>query len=465
VKPLLMDELLKDGRVEQARKLLLQSVQEHQRGLTGVRPADGERKVSYEQLIKEFNQARGGNLYYPYLGAGLGNGPLVELADGSVKFDFISGIGVHHFGHSHPRLIAAGFEAALRDTVMQGNLEQNVESVSLAAGLVERAAPGSQIAHAFMTTSGAMANENAIKLAFHKKPGSTRVLAFAHTFAGRTMALSSLTDKAAYRAGLPVALTVDYVPYFDQARPEESTKAAVAAVREYAARYPGQHAAIWCELVLGEGGFYTGSREFFAAVCAEAKKNGIFVVADEVQTFGRTSRLFGFQHFGLESVVDIVTVGKMLQVCATLFTAAIKPSPGIVSQTFTASTSAIFAANVILKELLTDELFGLEGRNMRVNARFAQHFDAINKRHPGWIRGPYGLGGMVAFTALDGTEEKAKKVLQALFEAGVIAFYNGSNPTRLRFLPPVPVVTDAHVDTVCEIVEASMAKVAGGPAA
>jgi len=51
------------------------------------------------------------------------------------------------------------------------------------------------------------------------------------------------------------------------------------------------------------------------------------VVADEVQTFGRTTRLFAFQHFGLESLIDIVTVGKMLQVCATLFTRPCTPAP------------------------------------------------------------------------------------------------------------------------------------------
>ena len=50
------------------------------------------------------------------------------------------------------------------------------------------------------------------------------------------------------------------------------------------------------------------------------KDNQIAVFIDEIQTFGRTSELFAYQHFGLEEYVDIVSLGKLAQVCATLFT-------------------------------------------------------------------------------------------------------------------------------------------------
>jgi 4-aminobutyrate aminotransferase-like enzyme len=462
MKPLVAEQFFGDARVHQAREMMMQALSEHQKTLTAVRPADPERQVSYDACLKQFGEQRAGALFYPYLGSGIGNGPFVELADGSVKFDMINGIGVHHFGHSHPALMGAAIEAALRDTVMQGNLQQNLESAELAKDLMERAMPGSRLAHCFFTSSGAMANENALKLAFQKKPGATRILAFEHAFAGRTMALAAITDKAAYRMGVPTALTVDYVPYFDAMRPEESTARAVSVLKTLVARYPGQHAAIWCEFVQGEGGFHPGSAAFFEALFAEARAKQIAIVADEVQTFGRTSKLFAFQHFGLEKYVDVVTTGKMLQICATIFTDAMKPGPGLLSQTFTASTSAIFAARVILRELLSPSLFGPEGRNMQVASRFAQRFDAIASRHPGWIKGPYGLGAMVAFTPFDGSDEKVKKVLHALYANGVIAFFNGSNPTRLRFLPPVPVLTDAHVDAVCDILEKTLAQVAAG---
>ena len=124
--------LFEDPRIAQAKQLLAQALADHQRKLTAIRPPNPELKIAYDDLHKQFAAARGGALYYPYLGSGIGNGALVELADGSVKLDMITGIGVHYFGHSHPLLLNAGVDAALRDTVMQGNLQQNVESAKLA---------------------------------------------------------------------------------------------------------------------------------------------------------------------------------------------------------------------------------------------------------------------------------------------------------------------------------------------
>lgn len=62
-----------------------------------------------------------------------------------------------------------------------------------------------------------------------------------------------MTDKAAYRQGLPQTLSVDYLPFYDESRPEESTQEAVARLKKYIQRYPKQHAAIVMELIQGEG--------------------------------------------------------------------------------------------------------------------------------------------------------------------------------------------------------------------
>jgi acetylornithine aminotransferase len=213
-------KLAADPRVAEAKRLLGEALRDAQAALTGVRPPDPALRQGYLETLARFGALRGGPLYYPYLGSGLGKGALVELADGSVKFDFISGIGVHYLGHNHPDLLAAGVDAALSNTVMQGNLQQNVESETLTRRLLDGAnRRGAKLAHAFLTSSGAMANENALKVAFQKKTGSDRVLAFAHCFAGRTLALSQVTDKAAYRLGLPETLSVDYVPFHDESRP------------------------------------------------------------------------------------------------------------------------------------------------------------------------------------------------------------------------------------------------------
>ena len=459
---LIADQLASDPRVLEARELLTAALRDHQCQLTGIKAADPARAADYAKIIADFSQARAGGLYFPYLGSGLGHGALVELADGSVKYDFISGIGVHYLGHSHPLLLNSGISAALSDTVMQGNLQQNRNSTPVVSLLLQMAkTAGARLEHCFLTTSGAMANENALKLMFQRKPGSTRMLAFEHGFCGRTMALSQITDKPQYRAGLPSTLPVDYIPFFDTSDPKGSIEKAVCALRAHLHRYPGQHAGMCIELILGEGGYWVGDHDFFLALLTELKAHNIAVWFDEIQTFGRTSRPFAFEHFDLAQWADVVTVGKLTQLCATLFTPEFKPQPGLLSQTFTASTSAIVAAQAILKLMIQGDLFGPDGRNMQVHAMITERLEAIAARHPQLLHGPYGLGGMIAFTPLDGSEAHVKMLLKALFDAGVIAFYAGSNPARIRMLPPVTVVTQQDIGLVCDIVESTLVACAG----
>ncbi|MBM3301015.1 MAG: aminotransferase class III-fold pyridoxal phosphate-dependent enzyme, partial [Deltaproteobacteria bacterium] len=219
------EQLAQDPRIGAAKKLFMEALADYQQRIEGVREGAPDLKISYDALIKGFGELRGGALFYPYLGSGIGRGALVELADGSVKYDFISGIGVHHWGHSHPEVVEACLEAALKDTVMQGNLQQNAESVSLAKTLLIAAnQKGARLDHCFFSTSGAMANENALKLAFQKKFPADRILAFEGCFMGRSSTLSQVTDKPAYREGLPLTVPVDYVPFHDPSREDQGAE-------------------------------------------------------------------------------------------------------------------------------------------------------------------------------------------------------------------------------------------------
>lgn len=463
--PLLTAEhFARDPRVLEARRLLGEALAEHRGTLTGVRPPISDpAKIAYADFIARFQMVRGGKLFYPYLGSGIGNGALVELADGSVKYDMISGIGVHYFGHSTDAVLEAGLDAALSDTLMQGNLQQNTESVEVSEKFVQLAQRGgSRLCHCVLSTSGAMANENALKMALQKNFPASRILAFEHCFMGRTLVLSQVTDRPQYREGLPTTIAVDYVPYFDPRDPEGSIQTAIATLQSHLDRHPKQHAAMVFELVQGEGGYNVGTREFFVPLMEILKEKGIAVMADEIQTFGRTSAPFAFDHFGLGDYIDLASVGKMSQVCATLFAADYKPRPGLVSQTFTGSTSQLRGAERTLDYLASGPLFGECGRVLAVHQRFVDHFERIAAKIPGSIRGPYGYGGMIAFTPFDGSKEKTAAVNNALFEAGVIAFVTGSNPTRTRFLPPLAVVTDAEIDGACEILESTLANLANG---
>jgi acetylornithine aminotransferase len=214
------------------------------------------------------------------------------------------------------------------------------------------------------------------------------------------------------------------------------------------------------ELVQGEAGYFPGDTGFFEEILALLRERGVAILFDEIQTFGRTDRPFAYQHFGLDQYADIVSVGKTSQVCATLFSSAYRPPPGLISQTFTGSTSSIAAACYVVEKFGEGQLFGESGRVTEVSRRFTGGFEAIATRHPDWLRGPHGLGAMLAFTPFEGAPQTTRHVLDELFQRGVIAFSTAGALSRVRFLPPVAVIQNEQIDQVLEILEAALAVVA-----
>lgn len=446
---LIANSFFNDPRIAEAKNLILNTLKEHQKEIKTIRPPNKNLQVKYDELLNLFAEYRGSKLWHPYLGSGIGNGALVELLDGSVKYDFISGIGVHYWGHSHNDIISASLDAAISDTVMQGNLQQNQDSVDLSELLIKTAG----MDHCFLTTSGAMANENALKIAFQKRFPAQRVLAFDHCFAGRTTTMAQITDKPSFREGLPETIRVDYIPFFDPSRPQESTQHTLKVLNEHLKRYPRAHALMLLELVQGENGFYVGDKDFFRQIMQVLKKHEITILVDEVQTFARTSELFAFQHFELQEFVDIVTIGKVAQVGATLFKASYRPKPGLLSQTFTSSTAAIHTAKVIIEGLLNGDYLGQNGKINQLFDYFSDKLQQLHKRYPQKINGPYGIGTMIAFTPFDGDTQRVTEFAHTLFQKGVISFIAGSNPTRIRFLLPAGAITNHDIDAVTKIIE------------
>src|SRR5262245_4492718 len=128
---LISETIKQDPRIEQAKRLIIDTIDEHSKNISQVRPPNPKRKQTYEQTLAQFAEYRGAKLWFPFVGSGAGNGALVELLDGSVKYDFITGIGPHFFGHSNTKLTAASIDAAITDTIMQGHLQQNADSIEL----------------------------------------------------------------------------------------------------------------------------------------------------------------------------------------------------------------------------------------------------------------------------------------------------------------------------------------------
>ena len=462
-------ELRGNSAIDAAVEQIVREVQAKSAKLTDIRAPVGGLKETYESYLKRGAETRGRALLYPYLGSGIGNGALVELMDGSVKWDMICGIGVYFFGHSDADQIRTAVRASLNDTLQHGNLQSGWEPYEFAETLLKLAGRGSRLTHCYSTTSGCMANENALKVCYQKHAPAPRVIAFKDCFMGRSVTMSQIGDAAANRVGIPLSTQVDYLPFYDEveARAIGQTKSidkAVSRLRDLVERYPKQHACFIFELVQGEGGFNTAPREYFLElfkVCRDAK---IAIWDDEIQTFGRTTSMFAYERLNLGEFVDVFCVGKMTQVCATLYTEEYNPGPGLLSGTFTSSTIAFRQGTRVLERLAEGENYGADGAFARHHAAFSKGIREIAARHPDWFPAGEGYadivggdGGMMKFTPFGGKKESVVKACKHLFDAGVVVFYCGHGPFHIRMLPALGVFKEADWARVMECVERGLA--------
>ncbi|MBW2231542.1 MAG: aspartate aminotransferase family protein [Deltaproteobacteria bacterium] len=411
---------------------------------------------NYEKAIRDLERLRGRPLFYPLLTGGRGSGARMQLADGTTRLDFIGGIGVYAFGHGDADLTEHAVVAAASDVLFQGHLVPGPEYLRLSRALQKHAGP--ELKHVWLSLSGAMANENALKMIFQKRSPADRIVVFDGAFHGRTLAMAELTDKPSFREGLPQRGKVHHIPFYDP-KVESSTEKTLAALEKHLRRHPGKIAGMCFELVQGEGGFNTAPPEFFTALMKRCREAGVAVWVDEVQTFGRTGELFAFQTLGLAELIDVVTVGKILQGSATLFSKEYNPEPGLVAGTFAGNTIGMAVATRIIERMEEEGYLGPEGRTVLLGRRIERRFQSLAKRMPKAVGERSGVGAMQAFVPWHGTPEVVKDVLQACFEEGLILLSAGSNPMKIRMLPPVN-TTDEELEAVFSVLEKAMRRVA-----
>lgn len=454
--------LLSSPRFLAAKSELLKTIAEASQKVGGIKPSQSEEiRKAYLAEIQEFQKDRGRELYFPYLSSGLGSGPYVELLDGSVKLDLITGIGINFFGHSHPELMGEMINGLSSD-VMQGNLQPGIEARETIRAVVSRVGAKSRLKHGWLMCSGTMVNEVALKIIRQKKSPATKIMAFRDCFAGRSTAMQEITDQPGYRQGQPLYGEVHYLPFYDpQLTLEQNMAATVGAMKENLARYPGKFAAVMMEPIQGEGGFNVGPREWYVRVFEEARRGGLTIWLDEIQTFGRTGELFAYQTLGLEEYVDVVTIGKMLQSCMVLYSEEYNPKPGLVAGTFSGSTVALRTARRVVELLDEGKYLGKDGKIQKLSARFVDNLTKLSAGScKGMISETRNIGGMIAFAPFAGTMDDVKATLLKLFDLGVVAFYCGHGPYLIRMLAPLGAMTEAQIDEATGLIEKSLKLVA-----
>ena len=408
---------------------LLNLCKENFSGTWKITPPHRLLQKDYLYLIQQIGKFRGRGLFYPYLGAGRGKGVYVELLDGSVKMDLLGGVGVQILGHSHPEIQKAVLKAGFSDVLMQGHLLLNKEYLQLSCRLVELAQKNSRLKYVWLTTSGSMAGENALKMVRQKNTPRRKILTFDHAFAGRTTLMAEITGNPKVREDLPAYNEVLRIPFYNPQNPKQSLEVLKSHLKK-----EGDNICVFVfEIVLGEGGYKSAPPEFFISLFKECRKYDIALWVDEVQTFLRTGRFFAFEKWGLGSYIDICTVGKGLQLAATFFTEQYKPRPGLVSGTVSSSTPSLSSGLKIL-EILYEGYMGEKGAIAETQKLFINLFEELKKKS--LIKDYDVFGLMAAFSLWDCSEQNTQNFLKSLFHNGVIAFSCGRNPYRVRFLIP-----------------------------
>lgn len=440
-----------DPVVESLISDLVDQVTAHNSALDSIRKPLTTMIEKSKSKIDHIGSLRGRPLYHNYIGTGAGRGPFVELEDGSIKLDLINGIGIHIMGHSHPRVMKAAVRGALADVIMQGNIQPNNEYIKLTEKLVQIAGRKSKLKHAWFSTCGTMANENALKMARQKNSPAKLVFAMKNSFAGRSTMMAEVTDNPAYKQGLPEYNEVLRIPNFDKRDPQSSEKALRAMKEQYAANEKNLSCFVF-EPMLGEGGFVPTPREFYIPMLEFCKQNKIAIWADEVQTFARTGEYFAFETMDLGQYVDLVTIAKTVQLGATLYTEEYNPKPGLIAGTFSGGTSAM-AAGLEILNMLEEGYLGPKGRIIQIHNRFVEELNKLNTTScSGLVKDAGGMGLMIAFTPFDGKKEQTEALVKKLFNNGLVAFSCGKDPVRIRFLVPA-IIENQDIDLAIQIVE------------
>ncbi len=397
-----------------------------------------------------------------------GEGATLTDVDGNTFIDFTGGVGCLNVGHANPRVIEAVQEQAAKFFHTDFTIVPYESYVTLAERLIE-SAPISGPAKAAFFNAGTEAIENAVKFsrAYTKRPA---VIAFEGGFHGRTLLSLTMTSKThPYKAGLgPFAPEVYRLPFAQDYRGPSTTDALAALERALVTQVAAESvAAIVVEPVQGEGGFVVAPREFLEGVRRICDDNGIVLVVDEVQTgFGRTGKMWGIEHYGVEP--DLMCVAKSiaagLPLSGVIGRAEIMDAPGdsAIGGTYVGNPIAQAAALAVL------DVFVDEGLVERAN----QIGDTIRGRMQAWqqrweaIGDVRGLGAMLAIELVhdrgtkDPAPELASATVESAAERGLLLLKSGIYSNCIRVLVPL-VISEAELDEALSVWEDALGAALG----
>ncbi|BAN89802.1 acetyl ornithine aminotransferase family protein [Aeropyrum camini] len=384
-----------------------------------------------------------------------GHGAIVEDVDGNRYIDFNAGIAVLNVGHRHPRVVEA-IKSQLDKFLHYSLTDFYYEEAVAAAERLARTVPIGGGVKTFFTNSGAESIEASIKVVRGFFQGRRPyIVSFLGGFHGRTYgAMSASASKPIHRARFyPLVPGFIHAPYPDPYRcpfpgleGEACGDAAIGYIEDYVFSKlvdPGEVAAFLFEPIQGEGGYVVPPDSFFPSLQKLARKHGILLVADEVQTgFARTGRMFAVEHWGVEP--DVMALAKAmgggLPLGAAVGRSEVMSLPrGSHANTFGGNPLALAAFNAVMdvieEERLWERSERLGAKALRLLGEAAEELGIV-----GHVRGK-GLMIGVELVKDENTREPHREalawVLERSFKRGLLVI--GAGVSAVRIAPPLTI--------------------------
>jgi adenosylmethionine-8-amino-7-oxononanoate aminotransferase len=445
---------------------LLAAVAEQRPALDAVRARCGDAtsgRPSTSDLIRRDANA----VWHPYTSLRDPDSPLavvgasdefLELADGRRLIDGISSWWTMLHGHRHPRLMAALRPAAERiDHVLFAGTTHPF-GVECAEELLKTAPwPGGRV---FYSDNGSTAVEVALKMAYqawcHRgEPQRTLFVGFENGYHGDTFgAMAVGRDPLFFGRFEPLLFRAERIPV----EPKR--------LDELLSRRAGEVAAVIVEpLVQGAGGMRMHSADTLRDLFAVARRHGVFLIADEVMTAGRTGTFWA--HTQASIAPDLICAAKTLA-GGVLPLAATIASPDIVAAFDTGDRERTFFHGHSFTAHPLACAVAAENLKMMAEGRWRDHSERINRFWDQSVPSLAGLPG-VSDVRVCGTilaldvgaggylAEVGRRMRTASVEAGVLLRPLGN---VLYAMPPL----NTADDSLGRIVDAmqSAVRAAGG---
>lgn len=339
--------------------------------------------------------------------------------EGRKYLDFVQGWAVNCLGHASPAVAHALAEQAAR-LVNPSASFHNAPSIELA----QRICDASVFDRVFFASSGAEANEGAIKLArkwgsLHRD-GAYEIITFEGAFHGRTLATMSASGKRSF-----ATLFEPKVPGFPKARLND--------IESVSRRITDKTVAVMIEPIQGEAGVVPASDAFLRELRDLSSRHGLLLIVDEIQTgVGRTGKLWAYEHAGIEP--DIMTLGKGLGGGVPLAALVAQErvccfEHGDQGGTYNGNPLMTAVGCAVMNAVTAPGFLD----SVRVNGEYLR--SGLRE-----ISGQLGLGevrGRGLLQALELGSDIAPRIVEAAREAGLLL--NAPRPGALRFMPALNV--------------------------